>query len=401
MKIKYFYNLIIISIIGFIVLNAFEIGDDEIQGNGNERIIKFSHKLHSEVIECKDCHSKVLQSKSLKDRLLPDHENCSQCHTVDDESKCNTCHSEEKFEALNQTKTEMIFNHSLHLNEQKMECENCHKGLKEVDYSYQTPKVKPSMETCYNCHNSDKGVTTIQCENCHTSTVNLIPANHKTSNFKSSHKFAAVGNDASCVMCHDNNSCGGCHVGTNMLVEKNLAKDFYKPYSPHNFIDGTKQQQITKVHDLNYVYTHGIEIKGKESECLTCHQIETFCVECHNTPGGDYAISGFVPSSHKASDFMIIGVGSGGGLHARYAKRDIENCASCHDTQGGDPTCILCHNDPDGIKGTNPKTHPAGYMNDEHGDWHIDKNSLCFNCHISTNNSGMGFCGYCHGVNLH
>jgi hypothetical protein len=145
------------------------------------------------------------------------------------------------------------------------------------------------------------------------------------------------------------------------------------------------------------VYTHGIELKGKESECQTCHEVETFCAECHNAPGGDYAISGFTPASHKAKDFMMIGVGSGGGLHARDAKRDIESCASCHDTQGGDPTCIKCHIDPDGIKGTNPKTHPAGFMRDEYGDWHNDNNSLCFNCHISTKNTGAGFCSYCHG----
>jgi len=398
MRIKYIYTVVILSFIGIITLNAFINGDDIQQGNGNEKIIKFSHKLHADVVECKDCHTKVLKSTSLKDRLLPDHENCSQCHSVDDDTKCNTCHFDEKYEALNQSKSEMIFNHSFHLNEQKLECELCHIGMKEVDYSYQAQKSRPSMEICASCHNSRVGSAPNQCESCHISTVNLIPANHKTSNFKLTHKFAAENKDANCDMCHDNNSCGTCHVGTNMLVEKNTAKDFYKPYSPSGFIDGTKQQQITTVHDLNYVYTHGIDLKGKESECQTCHEVETFCVECHTTPGGDYAISGFMPSSHKAKDFMIVGVGSGGGLHARDARRDIESCASCHDTQGGDPTCVICHNDPDGIKGTNPKTHPSGFMRDEHGDWHSDKNSICFNCHISANSPGIGFCGYCHGA---
>jgi hypothetical protein len=82
------------------------------------------------------------------------------------------------------------------------------------------------------------------------------------------------------------------------------------------------------------------------------------------------------------------------------AHRDIESCISCHDVQGADPTCISCHLDNDGIKGTNAKTHPANFMMDEHGDWHDNEGSICFNCHtviLSTAQSGNGFCGYCHG----
>ena len=68
--------------------------------------------------------------------------------------------------------------------------------------------------------------------------------------------------------------------------------------------------------------------------------------------------------------------------------------------QGADPTCLTCHVDNDGIKGTNPKTHPGGFMKDAHGDWHSDPGSVCFNCHVGASPqspSGIGFCGYCHG----
>lgn len=64
-------------------------------------------------------------------------------------------------------------------------------------------------------------------------------------------------------------------------------------------------------------------------------------------------------------NFKTLGVGSGGGDHATLAKRDIERCMSCHDVNGADPTCITCHFDADGIKGTNPKTHPVGFMSNE------------------------------------
>ena len=76
------------------------------------------------------------------------------------------------------------------------------------------------------------------------------------------------------------------------------------------------------------------------------------------------------PSKNYIS--KLIGVGSGGGDHATLAKRDTERCMACHDVNGADPTCITCHFDADGIKGTNPKTHPASFMRNDHGDWHND-----------------------------
>ena len=87
--------------------------------------------------------------------------------------------------------------------------------------------------------------------------------------------------------------------------------------------------------------------------------VETFCVECHQSENEDFAFGGIVPASHLKTTFKTIGVGSGGGDHATLAKRDIERCMACHDVNGADPTCITCHFDADGIKGTNPKTHPA------------------------------------------
>jgi len=137
-------------------------------------------------------------------------------------------------------------------------------------------------------------------------------------------------------------------------------------------------------------------------ECKTCHNEGTFCVECHSSQGGDYATTGFTPANHKKPNFITLGVGSGGGEHAVQAKRDIEKCASCHDVEGGDANCILCHVDNTGIKGTHPKTHAKNFMRGTHGDWHSDQGSVCFNCHIDANArpkgiSGTGFCGYCHG----
>lgn len=398
-KLKVIYLFIFLGTLLFLVVGAMNSVSDE-KPLSNEGKIKFSHSLHKDITDCQGCHSSVAESESMKDRLLPNHDNCSTCHEVDNENECSTCHYDDNYEALVQTESAVLFNHKQHLQNSQISCENCHKGLSDVDYSWQATGAKPSMETCYSCHNN-KSVATNACESCHVSTVNLLPQDHKVVSFIDNHKFAAMESNANCAMCHDDQSCNECHVATIGIAEANSAKDFYQPYYPSNFVDGAKQQVITRVHELNYRFTHGIDSKGKTSECQSCHQIETFCASCHQAEGEDFAFSGIVPASHLKSTFKTIGVGSGGGDHAILARRDIESCMSCHDVNGADPTCITCHLDSDGVRGTNPKTHASNFMKNEHGDWHDDAGSVCYNCHTSASpnsNKTSGFCNYCHGM---
>ncbi|MGA8264073.1 MAG: cytochrome c3 family protein [Ignavibacteriaceae bacterium] len=403
MKLKYLYIIFIPSVLVFLFLSAFKGNFTQDQPNHNDKIIKFSHKLHAENgVACADCHSAVPASTKLSDRLLPSHDDCANCHDVEDDKNCTTCHYEDINEALIQQKPDNIyFNHSLHVGQNKIKCETCHKGISEVDYAFKAKQTNPMMEDCYSCHNN-KTVATSNCESCHISTVNLLPVSHRIPSWKTGHKFAANSLNANCVMCHDNASCQECHVATTMITENNSKNNFYKPYSPNNFVDGAKQQQVTRVHELGYRFTHGVDAKGKTAECQTCHEVETFCSSCHQGDNADYSLGGVEPASHLKPNFVTIGVGSGGGLHSTLARRDIETCAACHDVQGADPTCITCHLDSDGIKGTNPKTHPAGFMRNTHGDWHDSDASVCYNCHTSASPRtppGVGFCGYCHGSN--
>lgn len=401
MKIKYFYAALVLSLVSLLTVAAINSGGDGKPVKTNKDVIKFSHSFHKDLTDCASCHTAVSESTTLDMRLLPEKTVCATCHDVNDEKNCKQCHYENVYEPLILNNPEVIFSHKFHLKDQKMVCENCHKGLDMVAYSFESPESKPVMPTCYSCHNNQTVATNV-CESCHKSTANLLPEDHKQVSFSKNHKFNATSEKANCQMCHSNSFCESCHASTSMITEKNTARDFYVPYSPDKFIDNTKQQVITRVHDLNYQYTHGIDAKGKTSECQSCHQVETFCVSCHNSSvKGDFALEGTTPFSHRQPNFVTIGVGTGGGQHAILARRDIESCSSCHDVQGADPNCILCHNDPDGKLYTNPKTHVSGYMRSEHGDWHNDRGSVCFTCHTDANAhpggiKGIGFCGYCH-----
>ncbi|MBU0560820.1 MAG: cytochrome C [Bacteroidetes bacterium] len=398
MKTKQFYFLLFAVISLSLFLAAFN-GESNSVPDNNKSVIKFSHQFHLEMdLDCVACHTGVSESTALTDRLNPEKDACAVCHDVEDSDNCQTCHYEEDFEPLIQKSSSLIFNHQFHITSNSMECQSCHKGLESVAYSFESAGFIPGMDNCYTCHNN-ASVASNACESCHITTVDLIPLDHKSVSFMDAHKFKA--NDADCAMCHDNNFCESCHVATIEITESNKSGSFYTPYSPHNFVDGTKQQQLSIVHDLNYRMTHGIDAKGKTQDCATCHQIETFCAQCHNSTGkGDFALGGFVPASHTKTSFLALGVGSGGGEHALLAKRDIESCASCHDLDGADPSCVLCHVDNDGIKGTNPRTHERNFMKSVEGEWHSDFGAVCFNCHTDAaamaKVKGQGFCSYCH-----
>jgi len=398
MSIKNFYIVTSVLVIAFLSFTAF-LGKGSDEQGGNSDLINFSHQFHADFADCTDCHSAVEESTSLNDRLLPTHDDCASCHEVDDENECATCHKNEIYEPLIQNKSKLLFNHKDHI-KRDLECTDCHKDFTAIDYSVEAEQKVPPMEFCVSCHNPEN-IAPNYCENCHISTANLKPQNHITDNFIRDHKYLANSIDANCMMCHDNSTCQECHVATTTITEKNTPDDFYEPYMPSQGIDGNKQQTIGRVHELNYRFYHGIDAKSKAKDCQTCHQFESFCANCHNSDEADFSIGGVAPLSHLDPNFKTIGVGSGGGEHAILASRDIERCAACHDVQGGDPVCITCHLDSDGIKGTNPKTHPAGFMSDTHGDWHDSMGSICFNCHTNASPStpsGVGFCGYCHGA---
>lgn len=398
MKIKHIYILLFFSVAGFLTLTAFfstgYLADDFKE---NKNLINFSHSVHSTEADCVDCHSSATESTSLNDRLLPDHKDCGSCHDVDAEDECASCHKNEIYEPLVQTKSNIIFSHKDHISDE-LNCMKCHFDFTTIDYSVEAAQKIPPMELCISCH-SPGAEASNSCENCHISTVNLIPQNHQTGTYIRDHKFLAQSIDANCIMCHDNQTCENCHISTSTIMERNTNDDFYQPYMPGYGIDGSNQQIIEKVHEINYRYIHGIDANNKVDECQTCHQVESFCANCHQSENADFSLGGTVPLSHIKPGFKTIGVGSGGGEHAILARRDIESCTSCHDVQGADPVCVTCHLDSDGIEGTNPKTHVKYFMRYEHGDWHNDAGSVCYNCHTSaapSSPAGVGFCGYCH-----
>jgi hypothetical protein len=399
-------NLLIASVvtvlIALIVVGRSSAVADEAGQLDKKQILKFSHGKHAEAgIECASCHTPEKLTKNASEKMLPTHTECQSCHEKEVNETCGFCHTDENNPAaLPNPVREVNFDHQMHVNDQKVECVTCHAGMDKTDYA--EAQNLPAMATCNTCHNNVKA--TNQCEACHTNLVSLRPASHMAANFKREHARVMNGRtfDANCQSCHTEASCMECHDGTNLTKLSPFEKTGMM--SPRKFgNDRPAAMSAQNVHDLNYKFTHGMDAKGRASDCQTCHKQQTFCADCHMT--GSAALGGAMPTSHEKAGFTTFGVGSGGGEHAKLAKRDIQRCAACHDVEGSDPSCITCHVDGDGVKGTNPRTHAAGFMKDVKGEWHDDIASNCYVCHTDPNarpsgKAGRNFCGYCHGANV-
>ncbi len=416
MKLFKTYSLIIAGIIIFLsvaafysntdYLNKFKIFEPNASKYGNEDIIKFNHGFHigKDVgAKCVDCHGAALTSDKSSDNMNPTMAICEACHDIKDKAKCNVCHYEGVYKKLTSHNKQLYFSHKEHITKEKKECTDCHKGLEQVKYAKDSPGGYPPMTTCYTCHNNEKA--TINCEACHQNLTSLKPKDHLSSNFLNEHKVvtdnATGGFNNNCMMCHSDNFCQACHSAPG-FTGNNTTKSFFAPYYTYEGgvrRDKAELQKLSNVHNLNYVYTHGIDADHKAFECKTCHDPIEFCSACHMNGGN--IVTGIAPKSHLQPNFTTFGVNTGGGLHAKLAKKDMESCEACHSVNGADPVCIKCHFDNDGVKGTNPKTHEFGFLHDEHGIWHSTQGAICYVCHTDPNArpngiKGVGFCGYCH-----
>ena len=301
------------------------------------------------------------------------------------------CHVDlDNLESFENPLRKFYFNHKKHVADEKIDCNTCHGDMGNIDMG--NGERIPGRNQCNTCHNSLSA--SMECFVCHATETQFRPENH-ANNWSREHMNEIRAGSDDCAHCHTNNYCQQCHESTDLISTKILAGDFYSPQNPQ--LAGQQTLILKSVHQLNYRFVHQLDASGKEKDCRVCHETSTYCAQCHNVENNP----GIRPAWHGGPDWgaLALAVGSGGGRHAELARRDIERCAACHDVQGADPTCLMCHTDFDGVKGTDPKTHESGFANrfGEDSHHHHDDGAICYSCHINTNQAGVGFCGYCHG----
>ncbi len=305
-------------------------------------IVKFSHRKHVQDfgMDCLMCHPAAKESRLASDPLNGGHDQCQTCHEEQIGGDCGYCHTNpDNIEPRQPAAREIFFSHAEHVAMEGVDCRTCHSGVENAE---QLGDIHlPGMETCTTCHNDRKA--TGACENCHQNFVTLLPQDHQRSDFIRNHRDVARlgGLMMECQTCHTEGFCQQCHQASGLKAF--TGKDLTTEPSPKTSTkDSPRQMILQSVHELNYRFTHGVDARARQAECVSCHELQNFCVQCH-TAGGFVTQGLFKPASHMVAGFTTLGPGSGGGLHAVEARRDIESCVSCHDVEGQDPVCLTCH----------------------------------------------------------
>ena len=321
-----------------------------------QKSVRFSHANHvtERGIACADCHTAATESESSSDRLIPDHQSCETCHGDAIESDCAYCHTNpDQIEPMVLPPVEVIFSHKKHASTAGIACETCHGGITDPDPAdtatggppQMTAAHMPSMPTCVDCHSAKQ--VSVNCETCHSNFTDLIPESHLVSGYGKEHRrpvrLGAM--DVSCGTCHTESFCQDCHTGDQLRGFGGTRGLMTVPGARQSLRDSPDELRLQAAHDLNYRFTHSIDARNRMIDCSGCHDRQTFCADCHQN-GGIITEGKIKPQSHFEAGWIMIGSGSGGGRHAQMGRRDIESCVSCHDVEGQDPACGLCHAGP-------------------------------------------------------
>lgn len=135
------------------------------QNYAPDQPIKFSHKVHAgdNKIDCKYCHTTAEYSKSAG---IPAMELCMNCHILVREGARSGKFEITKVIEANELKTpvewvrihnlpdHVFFSHAQHVGVGKVDCNQCHGAVEEMDIMKQTSDL--SMGWCINCHRDTK-----------------------------------------------------------------------------------------------------------------------------------------------------------------------------------------------------------------------------------------------------
>ena len=343
-----YYTLLAVALI--VAVGLFVSRPSDITAHEDDIEIMFSHELHQELAECGDCHN-AAESDNADDMLMPAPQSCTNCHEEEEVRAYWNADESVNLEMVmhKDEPSELYFSHVYHLETIKMECNHCH--ILAADEF-----LDPNMDGCFRCHNNAEGevhelVTdrawtgTNMCESCHKNLSNLKPKDHMVPDFSRFHGRMAMNgeNEEECAMCHSEAYCEQCHHPMNEVPHPATSDDVYIEGWPRSEkMDTGEMLTVQSAHSLTYRYTHGFDARAQSSRCETCHERESFCTPCHEN-GYDANGARVVPQSHMMAGFASASRNAALNRHGRLAQMNMESCVTCHNVDGGDPVCAVCH----------------------------------------------------------
>ena len=318
--------------------------------------LRFPHALH-------------LASSTCGAPGLPACPTCNVCHAASGatrsdllpkQAQCTTCHRSQQNEALRALSAvperpsgAIAFDHERHMKmpEVRGQCVLCHGGVLDSARTNMPP-----MSQCFGCHEHQEQWQRSQCAPCHRR-EDLQKTTPRTflrhdATFARRHGQFAIQDKARCASCHAEAECNACHD-----TSQDLSIERRKPEAVERAF----------VHRADFVTRHAIEAQAGPARCVRCHSPQS-CDSCHLARG--VSANRLNGRSPHPPGWVGSNVGARS-FHAVEARRDVLQCAACHD-QGPATNCIRCHKV--GAYGGNP--HPVGFRSSQSQD-----RQMCRYCH--------------------
>jgi hypothetical protein len=255
----------------------------------------------------------------------------------------------------------LAFSHAVHVQEQGLECINCHEDASVSD----TPGM-PAPETCETCH--------VQLDEAKPE-ERRVAALFEDDVFRAVHASALADELVFSHLRHTEalEDCSACHRG----IESNARIEEDKAFAMDDCTDCHAEKKVanecatchTRVdtawpppsHQHSWKQQHGMVVRSKSQvtadSCVLCHQ-ESSCTECHMIEA---------PQSHTNTWRQR--------THGIQARMDRNSCSACHLPDA----CDACHAE------TRPRSHT--------GSFGAPRSRHCLGCHFPLRNEG---CVTCH-----
>lgn len=189
-----------------------------------------------------------------------------------------------------------------------------------------------------------------ECNDCHKGEG--VAPNHEA-DWVRLHRTMASKQGHNCGQCHSQSYCMDCHFGGGIDANLNMS-NWQRDYIPRS-------------HRSDFVQIHPVKAQDNPQTCYRCHD-KKFCNDCHNRfPRGSMRVKSHLPSGNSQT-YM-----AWGNEHAREARRNLQNCQSCH--PDGD-VCLRCHSS---ISGARINPHPGNFKGNNIKD---RSDRACIKCHF-------------------
>lgn len=264
-----------------------------------------------------------------------------------------------------------------------------------------------ARDYCTECHVNAPEVPAIQALAPDARSLALVakleaPASHADPRFLRRHGGEARKDASRCAVCHTQESCSTCHVGSPASVGAiptaapgrgpGAAVRRERPASHGVDFSRTHAQPASArpqscagcharpdclschrpdpaespagYHPTGFLTSHPTAAYSRESSCSECHNEGQFCANCHVKAGivspGRLRGTGY----HDAKQAFLLN-------HGQAARQNLESCVSCH----AERDCLACHSAAGGRR-FNP--HGPGF---DAGALRRKNPSMCTACH--------------------